>query len=1297
MHRGRITAVFVLSAFLIFASVSFMPALTLAADTSNSPSNSSTPINANTDCPAPNPAAHTLYDSTRKEKQWQVCDALLKNCVTYTNLYGTSCPTTIPGVEGVTVNGQCQGHSDCKAISYSCKGVDGKTITVPVGTAQLSGCVIPGMAAAPANPVSGTGVNIPLPQSLPQQTLQQISSAFQNGTAPMAEPYTVSPTGQLETLTQSAASPSTPDNQTQSFNYLGPSASVSDLSNPASPVNAAINAISPTPNPVFTAQSGFGSSDQASADQTSSCTGGTWSCWLSQTWNSITNGSAFSMAAQAGTDKTDAQVIAEQGGNTAPFSTPLSSGTFGPTVAAAPEQQPSQLGPTAVVAAGGGQEIPVETSQPVAGSGQPVAPSGVSLSAGPLNPQTSPVVAGGTNSAADTGSVPAVSQISPANQLAQDQEMAARIAAAPASLTSSVPTPIPPTTKLVQQVLSEDWAGASKTLATIFAPQPSALEAVPVTPAEQADLPPLPGTPPDNSTPSIQTLSDAGTPPSAATPPASALLTDAQIAALVPVPDGVLTTPQSVDPLTQSVIDQKLQTAQASQQYLQNLVDNSQSPTAKAVAQTLLDEANQRVNTIVNNAIDIYTGNPSPTVQSAIGQANQGQGVLSGALMTNADQAYSLANNLGSSISTSDMSLADVAKGAGWLAAETWGTVNSAVANLGGTMGVAGFNPDPATAIGNAIDPYGSDYKTLSDVIAVAPFGIGAAKMAGGAVLDTVLGSSESAMWSALPKSVTNDVLFSDSAGFTTPVSQVAVDAIAPSVESGAIVPADAAAAGPSAMNNLASNINAELSGTQRAVGSLGQLPKSGTIFDTAPSASEPYAAIDSAVADMKTAVMNGPGAPLVAAETSATIPAAATAGESVAPSGSLADVSAGSNPSLDQSAWEQAKGGWTGGALVGGGIACSLFSCFASDTQIPPQDISVDVISAADIPNLPPFPGQSTGPSTVADAGPAVPAAESAPSAPPEPLPAPQAPVEPAPSDISPQSVLPNPAEPAAPSASISPPTPASESVLSSPVSSADTAPTPQAGMAVSTDNLKQQQQAVDAQVQAVKVANQMSLDAFDTQQKAQSTQTLADAIAQAQANLDAAKSAAQAVVAQPPLLPAAVIPSDTSTQQVNSDLPLPVVAPQSATTADTSGGQGSGPVTSADIMQGLAPAPGGGGGNKVSLDINFVSGSAVLTPEGSAAVAQLAGAMSSSDLQNSTFTIVGHTDTVIPSNGLTNQTLSEMRAQTIVNTLSSLYGIPASQMTAIGVGDTQPKVNIQGDVAANRRVEIIATTPGK
>ncbi|MGJ8684325.1 MAG: OmpA family protein [Nonlabens sp.] len=110
---------------------------------------------------------------------------------------------------------------------------------------------------------------------------------------------------------------------------------------------------------------------------------------------------------------------------------------------------------------------------------------------------------------------------------------------------------------------------------------------------------------------------------------------------------------------------------------------------------------------------------------------------------------------------------------------------------------------------------------------------------------------------------------------------------------------------------------------------------------------------------------------------------------------------------------------------------------------------------------------------------------------------------------------------------------------------------------------------------------------------------------------------------------------------------------------------------------------------GKEVFHNILFDFGSDRLKQESFAIIETLAGYLKSNPTQK--YFIVGHTDNV--GSLASNQTLSEKRAITVLKTLTTTYGIPATQVSAHGVGQLSPlAINSTDDGRAlNRRVEVV------
>jgi OOP family OmpA-OmpF porin len=109
------------------------------------------------------------------------------------------------------------------------------------------------------------------------------------------------------------------------------------------------------------------------------------------------------------------------------------------------------------------------------------------------------------------------------------------------------------------------------------------------------------------------------------------------------------------------------------------------------------------------------------------------------------------------------------------------------------------------------------------------------------------------------------------------------------------------------------------------------------------------------------------------------------------------------------------------------------------------------------------------------------------------------------------------------------------------------------------------------------------------------------------------------------------------------------------------------------------------------VSLTVEFRTGSAELTPSAMHTLDELGRALSSATLASYKFRIEGHTDTV-GSKDL-NQTLSEQRAETVVNYLETKFNVAPDRLQAVGMGEQGLAVPTGDQVAEprNRRVQVV------
>lgn len=109
-----------------------------------------------------------------------------------------------------------------------------------------------------------------------------------------------------------------------------------------------------------------------------------------------------------------------------------------------------------------------------------------------------------------------------------------------------------------------------------------------------------------------------------------------------------------------------------------------------------------------------------------------------------------------------------------------------------------------------------------------------------------------------------------------------------------------------------------------------------------------------------------------------------------------------------------------------------------------------------------------------------------------------------------------------------------------------------------------------------------------------------------------------------------------------------------------------------------------------RASILITFVTGQAELTPQARASLDVLAGAMKNERLAKLKFTIEGHADPRGQADA--NQTLSQARADSVLDYLTRTHGVAAERVEAVGKGDRE-LMNTQVPAAPeNRRVTIVA-----
>lgn len=110
-----------------------------------------------------------------------------------------------------------------------------------------------------------------------------------------------------------------------------------------------------------------------------------------------------------------------------------------------------------------------------------------------------------------------------------------------------------------------------------------------------------------------------------------------------------------------------------------------------------------------------------------------------------------------------------------------------------------------------------------------------------------------------------------------------------------------------------------------------------------------------------------------------------------------------------------------------------------------------------------------------------------------------------------------------------------------------------------------------------------------------------------------------------------------------------------------------------------------------RIDLDtINFEFGSAAISENEIPALEGIAAAIERLLERNpgESFLIEGHTDAV--GSDLANLALSDRRAESVVNALTNVFGIPPENLIPQGYGEEYLKVNTSGRSRENRRVAI-------
>lgn len=110
--------------------------------------------------------------------------------------------------------------------------------------------------------------------------------------------------------------------------------------------------------------------------------------------------------------------------------------------------------------------------------------------------------------------------------------------------------------------------------------------------------------------------------------------------------------------------------------------------------------------------------------------------------------------------------------------------------------------------------------------------------------------------------------------------------------------------------------------------------------------------------------------------------------------------------------------------------------------------------------------------------------------------------------------------------------------------------------------------------------------------------------------------------------------------------------------------------------------------------FEINFEFGSAEIREGSKPQLVELAKALNHETLIKARLMLVGHTDAVGTREA--NQNLSERRAFSIADFLTSVGGIDGARLVPFGYGEDRLKNNNDENAAENRRVEVINITAG-
>jgi len=107
-----------------------------------------------------------------------------------------------------------------------------------------------------------------------------------------------------------------------------------------------------------------------------------------------------------------------------------------------------------------------------------------------------------------------------------------------------------------------------------------------------------------------------------------------------------------------------------------------------------------------------------------------------------------------------------------------------------------------------------------------------------------------------------------------------------------------------------------------------------------------------------------------------------------------------------------------------------------------------------------------------------------------------------------------------------------------------------------------------------------------------------------------------------------------------------------------------------------------------QITVQIQFALNSAIIRPESYETIGAIADAMHDPILWNYRFVVVGNTDAT--STPARNLTLSQERAEAVVEALVNLYRINPAQLEALGLGEAALQDPQRPDNPINRRVQV-------